>query len=68
MSGKFTLEITLGNAAMEGPRDVAEALNKVAEKLSGNAYGTPLHPPTEGTIRDLNGNTVGKWAVTPEED
>lgn len=50
---KFTLEIELGNDAMQTSDDVAEALANVTNSL--------LDGLTSGAIRDANGNTVGKW-------
>ncbi len=56
----FNLRIELGNAAMQTPEDIADALRSVANKLeSGN---------TEGSIRDLNGNTVGEFKIEEEND
>lgn len=54
--GTFTLEIQLGNAAMQTPEDVALALRELAERLEGSG-------PTEGMVRDENGNTVGRWTL-----
>lgn len=51
----FTLEIELGNEAMEETSHVANALREVADRLEG---GFP-----EGGIRDLNGNTVGSYRI-----
>ena len=63
MDGKFTLEIVMGNAAMHSRRDLARALEGLAEKIKTG--GMPLKDPdgflTTGNIRDLNGNTVGQW-------
>ena len=50
---EFTLEITLGNAVMQTSDDVAEALGGVADSLLAGVQS--------GTIRDINGNTVGSW-------
>ena len=62
----FTLRIKLGNAAMQTPEDVAEALRKTAEYVEG--VGSYEGDDEEvrwhldaGNIRDLNGNTVGSW-------
>jgi hypothetical protein len=53
MRAQFTVKIYLGNDAMQTPEDVADALRRVAEQLEN---GT-----TEGSIRDINGNTVGSF-------
>lgn len=50
---KFTLNIELGNAAMQSGPDVANALERVWTEVDDGH--------TEGTIRDLNGNTVGVY-------
>ena len=63
MDGKFTLVIDMGNAAMLSRRDLARALEGLAEKIKTG--GMPLKSAdgilTTGNIRDLNGNTVGQW-------
>jgi hypothetical protein len=62
---KFTVEIELGNAAMQTYSDVASALQEVATKLAvGFAHGGDRSLPSsgaEGKIYDANGNVVGKW-------
>jgi hypothetical protein len=52
---KFTLEITLGNYAMQTPEDIADALQKAASHVQAG-YGN-------GVIRDVNGNSVGSYAI-----
>jgi hypothetical protein len=61
---KFTLEITLGNDAMQTPADVRNALRKVADRLERDqdAY-SPFEGEDSGKIMDGNGNSVGKWEV-----
>jgi hypothetical protein len=58
---KFTLEIELGNDAMQTNDDIAKSLQTLAHRLS------QMHrDPVDGdkwNIRDANGNTVGKWEV-----
>lgn len=53
---KFVVEIELGNHAMRSKRDVADALCRLAVRL-GEIDGDP----GEGIVRDLNGNTVGRY-------
>lgn len=57
---RFKLEIELGNDAMQTPMDVAMALTSLADRLTAS-------PPTEGVIRDENGNPVGRWSFEDEE-
>jgi hypothetical protein len=55
----FTLNIETGNAEMQFARDVAGALRKLADRLEqidGNCG--------EGVVRDVDGNTVGRWELT----
>lgn len=60
---KFKLEIELENDAMQDQHDVAKALKDVAERLN-KLVSTRFGPyGLEGKIKDLNGNTVGKWKV-----
>jgi len=53
---EFTLQITLGNDAMQDLSDIADALRRVAGALEDGR--------SAGPIRDINGNTVGEWATT----
>ena len=51
---RFTVEITLGNEAMRSGSDVAGALREIAAKVETDQDA--------GTVRDINGNTVGEFA------
>ena len=64
---KFSLDIELGNAAMQTGDDVAEALRKVAQKLADTYDGTTLPNWEFGTIKDANGNAVGVWTTEEGE-
>jgi hypothetical protein len=57
--GTFRLYIELGNDAMQGPSDLAEALRDIADKVEVRAE----YPQK---IMDVNGNTVGEWTVEPD--
>jgi hypothetical protein len=59
MFGRFTLEIELGNAAMQTREDVGDALFRLAVTLTQTSR-------LEGIVKDLNGNTVGVWDLTEE--
>lgn len=60
MTGKFVLEIELGNDGMRTRKDVVYALRALsADRI--------LETKDEGgKIRDDNGNTVGKWEFVKE--
>ena len=64
MFGTFSLEITLGNTAMQTREDVARALEAIAQRLRGLP---PVHID-HGYVKDNNGNTVGSWQLTAEDD
>lgn len=51
----FTMKIELGNDSMRTHRHVAQALRVVADRL--------LRADTTGSIRDDNGNTVGRFSI-----
>lgn len=51
---KFTLQINLGNEAMQTPEDVARELHAVADQMA-------LQTDEDGIIIDPNGNTVGSF-------
>ena len=52
----FTLEIQLGNDAMQTSEEVAETLRSVAEKID-------FEGKESGAIMDENGNSVGRFEV-----
>jgi len=63
MSHKFVLEIVIGNDAMLNNYDIAGALIDVSIKLKERG----VVPSDESMIiRDLNGNTVGKYEIIKE--
>lgn len=59
---KFTLTIELGNDAMQDSIDVAMRIRVVADRLIRLNHDFSV--VTIGPVRDLNGNTVGRWEVT----
>lgn len=56
----FSLKITMGNAEMYTMGDVSVALRALADKLVRGSEA-----PATGSIRDINGNTVGTWKYIP---
>lgn len=61
---KFTLEIELGNAAMSDYLDIATAVGSVFNRLHAlHAQGEDTQRYASGPIRDVNGNSVGQWAI-----
>lgn len=56
---KFTLEIELGNDAMQNGTDVIKAIR---DSLKGEE-SLPLDEGTAGRLWDENGNLVGSWKV-----
>lgn len=59
---KFVLEIELGNAAMERWEDIGAAVKETGERILRVYSGDPDRRDS-GKIRDLNGNTVGKFEM-----
>jgi hypothetical protein len=59
---KFFLTIDLGNEAMQCAGDLGTALIDLGEGLHGLA-GAPCETLEGGRVRDINGNTVGRWEV-----
>lgn len=60
---QLNLEIKLGNDAMRTHRDVSCALTIVASKI-GRELDHNMVIGDAGTIFDINGNLVGRWAVS----
>jgi hypothetical protein len=59
---RFELKIELGDDAMRTPPNVASALKLVAKHVLNDLYGR-FTLGDYGTIRDVNGNTVGRWEL-----
>ena len=61
---KFTLEIEMGNEAMQTVGDLSRALKMTAVCVSDAAdLKDRRHGANEGGIRDANGNKVGTWRI-----
>lgn len=58
----FTLTITLGNEGMQTGGDIQDALHALDHNYPSLGKLTPGNV-AGGTIRDVNGNTVGSWAI-----
>lgn len=63
MQNQFTVAIRLGNAGMMYPDDVAAALEQIAGRLAGTIGAPDGAGWPHGAVRDINGNTVGSYAV-----
>ncbi len=63
---KFTLEIELGNDAMNSASDIAGALIKVAKRIEMNNYS--VESSIVRGIMDENGNSVGSWEIDTAPD
>ena len=61
---KITIEIELGNDAMQTREDVFAALDQEFGGATPGEYDATLRIGHSGGIMDLNGNNVGKWEVT----
>jgi hypothetical protein len=57
----FTFEIALDNDEFVEGR---EAVRRAVERAAGVAGARISDGETEGTLRDVNGNTIGSWAVS----
>jgi hypothetical protein len=65
---KFSLEIEMGNEAMQSYADIAQAVRRI---FADFANRPELLQDDSGRIYDANGNKVGTWSadeVEPEED
>ena len=62
---QFTIEIDLGNDAVQTADDIAQILYATADRIIDVTGSDPLteHVGAFKNIRDLNGNTVGLWQV-----
>jgi len=61
---KFTLEIDLGNDAMQTPGDIGRLLVKIGNRFRDDQDGPDVRD--SGKLMDENGNSVGTWEVFTE--
>jgi hypothetical protein len=61
----FTLKINTANAAFDNEgAEIARILRQLADSFAAYpASASRGVEKTEGTLRDINGNTVGKWEL-----
>jgi hypothetical protein len=59
---KLYVEVELGNEAMETAEQATIAITS-ALMWRSSSPASPLNQNEVGSIRDLNGNTVGNWEV-----
>lgn len=59
----FVLTIDLGNDAMRSGYDVQVALRKIGERVGAFRGVLDLVLGDRGSIRDENGNAIGRWEV-----
>lgn len=56
---KLVIEIDTTNDAFDGSMlDVATEVDRIVRRA---LYGPFLGPENEGSLLDINGNTVGRW-------
>lgn len=60
---RFTVEIELGNDAMQTWGDVRRVLRELVRHLSDATQPHSKPQIDGGKIMDVNGNSVGKWEV-----
>lgn len=66
---RLSIHIELGNNAMQSGNDIARTLRELADHFAGyedQGVRAPWTPPH--TIRDINGNVVGKATVDTDPD
>ena len=57
---EFNLAINMDNEAFRYDSELPDILGDLVTKLYAIGSG-----PGEATVRDSNGNTVGRWSITP---
>ena len=69
---KFELTIDCDNAAFDksngGGEELIRCVTKAVEQAVYFGAPEPVGPKFGGTIRDSNGDWVGNWANTPDEE
>ena len=63
----FRLEITLGNDAMQTSEDLAHILEFTSRRVRLDGLGW-IAAANKRLIADVNGNTVGHFTLTTEEE
>lgn len=59
---RLLIEVELGNDAMQSALETSDAITK-SLLTQASSMTSPINQHEVGSIRDRNGNTVGKWEV-----
>ena len=61
---RFTLTVDSGNEAFDTEEKARDQLCRIMFDVHAKLCDETV---TDGTIRDINGNTVGNWCLTMED-
>lgn len=64
---RLTVEIHLGNEAMQTASEASHAIQTALAGGGGLALFEPITEEFDRSIRDANGNTVGRLSITKED-
>jgi len=56
---KLIVELDLDNAAFDADDEITRILHRLGDTLDGISLGVKY----QGTLLDVNGNTVGAWSI-----
>jgi hypothetical protein len=59
---KFSLEIEMGNEAMQSYADIAQAVRRIFADFANRPE--EVDEGENGNVYDLNGNKVGTWEIS----
>lgn len=59
---KFSIEFECDNAAFE--EDPAQEVSRILTRTASHV----LNGHTEGRVKDINGNTIGRWSLELDDD
>ena len=63
---KLAIIIEMDNDAFDNPYEIRRILKELAQKDLSNVHNQPERDPYDanGRIKDVSGNTCGKWTIT----
>jgi hypothetical protein len=60
---KFMLEIDCDNSAFEG-EGLCFEIARILQDATDRVFGGAVHPGSKHPLRDINGNSVGRFELT----
>jgi hypothetical protein len=63
---RFSLSFSMDGAAFDGADNSVDEVVRILHTLADRVDHNGAHGRSVDTVRDVNGNTIGKWVIDDE--